>query len=160
MMSRHETDLGERKEIVMSNDDQEGAAPPEPNEHWPRHWDIVCLGTVTIGTAALGGAVLSSDLEDIVSSGPKFCLAILVLSVYLMLLFSARWAIFSDVPESSRPKPGWRGRVRELYAPTGPKKGRVERVFTWFICELLVLVAFFGLLEAFDGFRGAVCSSF
>ena len=143
----------------MNSDDQNKGSSPQPNDDWARHWDIVCLGIVTVGTAALGGAVLSSDLKEIVSSWPKYCLAILVLTVYVTLLFSARHAIFSDASTSDRPEPGWKGRVQALYACTGSKKRRAEMVFAWFIGELLALVALFGILEAIGGFLATICKS-
>ena len=38
------------------------------DEQWARHWDTICLGTVTIATAALGVVILLAGGSDVVIS--------------------------------------------------------------------------------------------
>ena len=36
--------------------------------HWARHWDTICLGTVTIATAVLGAVILLAGGSDVAIS--------------------------------------------------------------------------------------------
>ena len=49
---------------MMMTDQQKGTSA-----EWARHWDIICLGTLTIATAITGTAVVLAAGPDLPSDG-------------------------------------------------------------------------------------------
>ena len=106
------------------------------SQEWERHWNTICLGIVTVATAAAGVAFLAADVAEIVTSWATYSLVAIAILAYLSVLFLGSKAIFSTSDELER---------------RGTSKRRIARnLYGWFALELLVLV---GLLipEAFAG---------
>ena len=142
----------------MATDSQEHGPSPAGSEDRSEHWDIICLGVVTIATAAIGAAVLGSDLEDVVTSSARYSLAIIALLTYLNVLSCSFMAIFSAVGTSQTQPSRWATFLMVLYAITGPKKNRVAMVFVWFMLEMIFLVGLLGVVEAFESLLQSTCS--
>lgn len=142
----------------MATNPQNHGSPSAGSENRSEHWDIMCLGIVTIATAVIGAAVLGSDLEDVVTSRARYSLAIIALLTYLNVLYCSFTAIFSAVRASQTQTSRWPTFLRVLYASTGPKKDRVAMVFLWFILEMLSLVGLLGVVEAFESLLQSTCS--
>ena len=106
------------------------------SQEWERHWNTICLGIVTVATAAVGVALFTADVADIVTSWATYSLAALAILAYLSVLFLGGSAIFATSNELEQQRTTKRGVARNLYG--------------WFTLELLALI---GLLipEAFDG---------
>ena len=106
------------------------------NQEWERHWNTICLGIVTVATAAVGVAFFTADVAEIVTSWATYSLAAVAILAYLSVLFLGTSAIFSTSDELERQGTSKRRNARKLYV--------------WFTVELLALI---GLLipEAFDG---------
>ena len=43
---------------------------PESQE-WERHWNTVCLGIITVASAAVGAALFTADLAEFGTSYPR-----------------------------------------------------------------------------------------
>ena len=115
-----------------------------------KHLDIMCLGIITIATAAIGAALLGSNLDEIVTSVPRYSLAIIGLLTYLTVLYSGFAAIFSAASDSQASGGRCPRFVLELFAKIGPKQDRVATVFRWFVIEMLSLVGLLGVVEAYE----------
>ena len=142
----------------MATNPQSNGSPSAGSGDRSEHWDIMCLGIVTIATAAIGAAVLGSDLEDVVTSEARYSLAIIALLTYLNVLYCSFGAIFSAAGTSQTQTSRWTRVLRVLYASTRPKKARVAMVFLWFILEMLSLVGLLGVVEAFESLLQSTCS--
>ena len=106
------------------------------SQEWERHWNTICLGIVTIATAAVGVALFTADMAEIITSWATYSLAALAILAYLSVLFLGTSAIFSTSEELEQQRTTKRLVARNLYG--------------WFTLELLALI---GLLvpEAFAG---------
>ena len=104
------------------------------NQEWERHWNTICLGIVTIATAAVGVALFTADVVEIVTSWATYSLVIIAILAYLDVIYLGGNAIFSTSSGLERQGTSKRHIARNLYR--------------WFVLELLALV---GLLihEAF-----------
>ena len=106
--------------------------PSEPE----RYWGSICLGIVTIATAAIGVALFSSGLVDaqipkdgpvsVILIGIKYGSAVFAIGLYLGALFVARRII---VPAAER-----------LQRGGSTTAERVLRIYALFFCELLALL--------------------
>ena len=106
------------------------------SQEWERHWNTICLGIVTVATAAVGVALFTADIAEIITSWATYSLVIIAMLAYLSVLFLGTSAIFSTSNELE---------------PRRTTKRRVARnLYGWFTIELLALI---GLLipEAFAG---------
>lgn len=102
-----------------------------------RHWGTICLGIVTIATAAIGAALFGSDILDAripnanlqavaFLMGTKYGAAGLAIGFYVVILFNASMVIV-PMPES-------------LHKDGLTILQRVLRVYTYLVCELLALL--------------------
>ena len=109
------------------------------SQEWERHWNTICLGIVTVATAAIGVALFTADVAEVVTSWATYSLAAVAVLAYLSVLYLGANAIFSTSHELER---------------QGTSKRRIARsLYGWFALELLALVssvvpeAFAGLLR-------------
>ena len=65
------------------------------NQEWERHWNTVCLGIVTVVSAAVGAALFTADLAKIGTSYLAWGLIALAMLAYLNVLSTGGRAIFS-----------------------------------------------------------------
>ena len=57
------------------------------NQEWERHWNTICLGIVTIATAAVGVALFTADVVEIVTSWATYSLVIIAILAYLDVIY-------------------------------------------------------------------------
>ena len=134
----------------MATEPQNQGTPSRETVDRSKHLDIMCLGIVTIATAAIGAALLGSNLDEIVTSVPRYSLAIIGLLTYLNVLYSGFAAIFSADSDSQAPSGRCPRLLLVLFAKTGLKQDRVAMVFRWFVIEMLSLVGLLGVVEAYE----------
>ena len=110
------------------------------SQEWERHWNTICLGIVTVATAAVGVALFAADITEIVTSWATHSLAAVAILAYLSVLLLGNRAIFATSDELER---------------RGTSKRRVaQNLYGWFTLELLALVvllipeAFANLLQS------------
>ena len=96
------------------------------SQEWERHWNTICLGVVTIATAAVGIALFAADVAEVVTSWATYSLAIIAIIAYLNVIYLGGKAIFSTSAELEQKGTSKRGTARNLYR--------------WFVLELLALV--------------------
>ena len=114
--------------------------PDSPDsQEWEHHWNTICLGIVTIATAAAGVALFAADIADLVTSWPTYSLVLIAIFAYLSVLLQGNKAICSTSDELEQ---------------NGTTKRRIARkLYGWFSLEMLSLIgllvpeAFAGLLE-------------
>ena len=95
-------------------------------QEWERHWNTICLGIVTVATAAVGVAFFASDVTEIVTSWAAYSLVAIVVLAYLNVLYLGSKSIFSTSDELEQ---------------QGTTKRRIARnLYGWFALELLALV--------------------
>ncbi len=96
------------------------------NQEWERHWNTICLGIVTIATAAVGVALFTADVAEVITSWATYSLAIIAIIAYLDVIYLGGKAIFSTSIGLERQGTSKQGTARNLYR--------------WFVLELLALV--------------------
>ena len=97
---------------------------PESQE-WERHWNTVCLGIITVASAAVGAALFTADLAEFGTSYPAWGLIALAMLAYLNVLITGGRAIFST-PE-------------ELEEQGNSKRELARTLYSWFITELFAI---------------------
>ena len=75
------------------------------NSQWDRHWNIICLGTITITSAVVGTAFFSANLADLATPanteiefwwlGYRLLVSVLIGLVYLTMIRRSQEAIFA-----------------------------------------------------------------
>ncbi len=100
-----------------------------PDADWERHWNTICLGIVTIATAAIGAAFFASDLGTDITSWLKLFLALIAIVAYAWVVVLAGHTILA-APAS----------------PEGSGTSRRRRTQYVFLCFLLELFALLELL--------------
>ena len=106
------------------------------SQEWERHWNTICLGIVTIATAAVGVALFAADAAEVIASWATYSLAAVAVLAYLSVIFLGTNAIFSTSDELEQQGTSKRRMARKLYV--------------WFTLELLALIGLL-VLEAFAG---------
>jgi len=69
------------------------------SQEWERHWNTICLGIVTVATAAVGVALFAADIAGIVTSWATYSLVVIAILAYLSVLFLGSSAIFATSNE-------------------------------------------------------------
>ena len=113
--------------------------PEDPD--WERHWNTICLGIITIATAAIGGALFAADYSATNTSWIEYALTIIAIWTYLLVLLSGADVIFTSEISFQLRGTSKRSRARILYG--------------WFFTEIFALAgllisdAFASLLQSF-----------
>ena len=95
------------------------------NPDWERQWITICIGIVTIATAAVGVALSSARLADLAVSATspealiwlycRFITSLFVALIYLTLIRNAEAAIFATDFELARVGTNRREATRQIY---------------------------------------------
>ena len=107
------------------------------NPDWERHWNTICLGIVTVATAAIGGAFFAADFTTGSVSLPEYVLTIIAIMTYLIVLIRGGDTIFSSDTDLQKIGTSKRHRARSLYG--------------WFFLELFALAGLL-ILNAYSSF--------